>query len=161
MRAGQVIEIELPAQATLLPQPEIALDVLLERPDLVVVRKPAGMPTVPLDPAERGSLAAALIGRYPEMAKVGHRPREPGLIHRLDTNTSGLVVAARTGSSFDRLVAALREGRLEKRYLAVVAESGLPDQGVIDGPLGPDPHNRARVRVDEARDGYQIGRAHV
>ena len=128
-------------------EPEAALDVRLERPDVVVVDKPAGQPTAPLDALEPGSLASALLGRYPEMAGVGYRSREPGLLHRLDTRTSGLVIAARTVPAFECLRDALRARRLDKRYLAIVEAVGLPDAGVIERPLMPHPGGSGRVVV--------------
>src|SRR4030095_15265491 len=75
------------------------------------------------------------------------RAREPGLIHRLDTETSGLLVVARTDAAFGTLTRALRGGRITKRYLAIVAACDLPEAGVIDRALGPDPSRRGRVRV--------------
>lgn len=126
-------------------EPELALDVRLERPELVVVSKPAGMPTVPLAPGERGTLAAALLARYPEMRGVGYREREPGVIHRLDTLTSGLVVAARTERAFSALSEGLKSGALAKRYLAVVASPGFADSGTIEEWLATDASGRVRV----------------
>ena len=143
--SGATLEIELPSLAPVLPEPELALDVRLLREDLVVVHKPAGMPTVPLERGETGTLASALIARFPEMVGVGHRPREPGVIHRLDTQTSGLVVAARNAETFERLHAGLIEGRFDKRYLAVCEAAGLAREGTIDLPLCPDPEQYGRV----------------
>lgn len=143
--AGATLEIELPSLAVVLPEPELPLDVRLVREDVVVVYKPAGMATVPLERGERGTLASALIARFPEMVGIGHRPREPGVIHRLDTHTSGLVIAARDAETFERLHAGLSEGRLDKRYLAVCAAEGLPPEGTIDLPLCPDPEHYGRV----------------
>lgn len=145
--AGAELTVELSPQESIAAEPDAPLDVRLEMPELVVVSKPAGQATVPLDDAERGTLAGALIGRYPEMRSVGYRPREPGLLHRLDTQTSGLLVAARSARVFEHLRAELRAGRFEKRYLAVVSGDGLDDRGTIDAPIAPDRSNRKRVRV--------------
>jgi 23S rRNA pseudouridine1911/1915/1917 synthase len=97
----------------------------------------------------------ALIARYPEMCAVGWTEREPGLIHRLDTQTSGLLVAARNAESFRLLVGALRGGQLEKRYLALVLSANLPDEGLIDAALHPDPSRPGRVRVAADGGGYR------
>ncbi|HVZ34946.1 MAG TPA: pseudouridine synthase, partial [Polyangiaceae bacterium] len=130
------------------PEPELSLSIVLEREDLVIVDKPAGQPTAPLGDLERGSLAAALLARYPEMRGVGYRPREPGLLHRLDTRTSGLVVAARNEVAFAALRAALESHSLAKRYLAIVrVERELPRAGLIERSLGPDSSGSGRVRV--------------
>ncbi len=148
VQAGDVVLVVLddePEDA--IPEPEAALNVLLERTDLVIVDKPAGQPTAPLRPGERGTVANALVARYPEMAQVGFGAREPGLIHRLDNDTSGVLVAARTERAFEALVTALKEGRLDKRYLAVChdLDGMLPDQGTIEIPLAPHPKDRRRV----------------
>jgi 23S rRNA pseudouridine1911/1915/1917 synthase len=128
-------------------EPDLPLDVRLELPELLVVSKPAGMPTVPLAAGERGTLAGALVARYPELRGFGYRLREPGVVHRLDTLTSGLVVVARTADAFASLVQQLRLGKLRKRYLAVVRDAGLPSSGSIDLPLSPDARDHGRVQV--------------
>jgi 23S rRNA pseudouridine1911/1915/1917 synthase len=128
-----------------LPDPALPLVILMERDDVVVVDKPAGQPTAPLRNGEIGTLANALVARYPEMAKFGFSPREPGLVHRLDNDTSGVVVAARQEPAFRALTAALKQGKLDKRYLAVCHDNGLPERGDIDIPLAPHPKDRRRV----------------
>jgi 23S rRNA pseudouridine1911/1915/1917 synthase len=146
--AGEVVEIELDERAggsAAVPEPGAPLEVVLETPAVVVVEKPAGQPTAPLAPGERGTLANALLGRYPEMEGVGFSPREPGLCHRLDTGTSGLVLAARTREAFEAITRGLREGRIDKRYLVVCAAADLPESGTIDIPLAPHPKDRRRV----------------
>ena len=144
---GATLDIDLPSQTVVEPEPDAPLDVRLERPDLVVVHKPSGIATVPLRRGERGTVASALLGRYPEMLGIGHGPREPGVIHRLDTQTSGLIVAARNGPTFTELTEGLRAGRLAKRYLAVCESAGLSDTGEIDLALCPDPDEYGRVIV--------------
>jgi 23S rRNA pseudouridine1911/1915/1917 synthase len=127
------------------PDPTIPLHVILERDDLVVIDKPAGTPTVPLHPGEKGTIANALVARYPEMARIGFSPREPGLCHRLDTETSGLLLAARTVEAFGTLATALKEGRLDKRYLLICQVGDLPELGSIEVPLAPHPKDKKRV----------------
>jgi 23S rRNA pseudouridine1911/1915/1917 synthase len=144
--SGTAIELEIPGDRAE-PDPLAPLHVRLETGSIVVAHKPAGMPTAPLRPGELGTLANALVARYPEMAAVGQRPREPGLVHRLDTQTSGLLVAGRTADAFLRLSDALRKGALEKRYLAIVTRLDLPAEGTIDAALAPDPRRRGRVRA--------------
>jgi len=156
LRAGAKITLELEEPEALQPEPELPLDVRLEQPEFVVVNKPAGMPTAPLDTGERGTLCGALLARYPEMQGVGHRVREPGIVHRLDTQTSGLVLAARSAPAFTRLNLALEREELRKHYLAIVTAAGLPESGEISRSLAPDPAHPERVRVLEAgdRSGY-------
>ncbi len=141
---GQVIDA--PAE----PDPNAPLKVLLETPHVVVVDKPAGQPTAPLRPGESGTLVNALLGKYPELVPqgekvIGHSAREPGIVHRLDTETSGAVVAARTQEAFEELKSALREERLDKRYFLVCASEGLPDEGTIEFPLTNHPKDQRRV----------------
>jgi len=91
------------------------------------VDKPAGMASHPLRPGERGTLASGLLARYPEMAGVGYSPREPGIAHRLDRDTSGLLLAARDAETFGALQAELERGAIDKRYVALcVGELSAP-----------------------------------
>jgi 23S rRNA pseudouridine1911/1915/1917 synthase len=149
---GAKITVELDEPESLEPEPELPLDLRLERAELVIVNKPAGMPTAPLTTTERGTLCGALLARYPEMQGVGHRAREPGIVHRLDTQTSGLVLAARSAQAFTRMSQALSLEELQKRYLAVVSARGLAESGEISRALTPDPAHPERVRVLEAGD---------
>jgi 23S rRNA pseudouridine1911/1915/1917 synthase len=127
-RAGQRIaagdRVTVPEQAgpnVARAEPELELRVCYEDAHLIAVDKPAGMPCHPLRPGERGTLAGALLARYPELAGVGYSAAEPGIVHRLDTDTSGLVLAARDPLTFTRLRAQLEGEQLDKRYLALCA----------------------------------------
>lgn len=146
---GEVVSIEVAEvpspDAPATPTKDAPLVVRLERAEVIVVDKPAGQPTAPLRPGEIGTLANALVGRWPELAGVGYGPREPGLLHRLDTGTSGLVVVARSTPVFEILREALRDGRLRKRYLLVCASEGLPDTATIEHPLANHPKDSRRV----------------
>jgi 23S rRNA pseudouridine1911/1915/1917 synthase len=156
LHVGAKVTVELDEPDALEPEPELPLDLRLERAELVVVNKPAGMPTAPLTTAERGTLCGALLARYPEMQGVGHRVREPGIVHRLDTQTSGLVLAARSAKVFTSLIQALEREELKKHYLAVVSAVGLAESGEISRALAPDPAHPERVRVlaEGDRSGY-------
>jgi len=147
-RPGDVIAVDVEAGALeggALPDPEAPLLVVLETAQVVLVDKPAGQPSAPLEPGERGTLANALVARYPECAEIGFSAREPGLCHRLDTETSGLVLAARTREAFEVLTGAIKEERLDKRYLLVCSAKDLPESGTIEVPLAPHPKDRRRV----------------
>jgi 23S rRNA pseudouridine1911/1915/1917 synthase len=149
---GATISVELGEPEFLAAELELPLAVRLERPELVVVDKPAGMPSAPLKNSERGTLCGALLGRYPEMQGVGYRTREPGIVHRLDIQTSGLVLAARTEAAFACLTRALELEAIHKRYLALVSAIDLPETGEISRALAPDPAHPERVRVLEPGD---------
>src|SRR5262249_40298426 len=120
-----------------------ALAIAYEDEFFVAADKPAGMPAHPLRPGERGTLASALLGRYPEMAGVGYSAREPGILHRLDTETSGLMLAARDAGSFAALRAALTAHGIDKRYQALCEAPG-PKPGVYEAYLAA---KGARVQV--------------
>jgi 23S rRNA pseudouridine1911/1915/1917 synthase len=87
------------------------------------------------------------------MGAVGSNPLEPGLIHRLDNGTSGLLVAAKSQLAFDALKSALAQGAIDKQYLAVVVDNELPEEGRIDVALEPSPHNPRRVIAARSRSG--------
>lgn len=135
--AGALIEVTgAPARAPDLipaPQPELALAVLHEDAALVAVNKPAGVPSHPLRPGEAGTLASALVARYPGCATAGRDPREAGLAHRLDIDTSGVIVAARSRDAWDALRGAFAAGAVHKRYWALV--HGAPRGHGCDRPL--------------------------
>lgn len=143
---GQILEVDVEDTETgAVPDPDAPLAVVLETDRVLVLEKPAGQPTAPLEPGEKGALANALVARFPEVATCGFSAREPGLCHRLDTDTSGLVLAARDPEAFQSLTTALRDGRLDKRYLLLCSSKDLPEKGTIDIPLAPHPKDRRRV----------------
>jgi 23S rRNA pseudouridine1911/1915/1917 synthase len=126
--------------------PSLTLVILHEDEDVVVIDKPAGIATHPLEPTEIGTVANAVILKYPETAGVGFARREPGLLHRLDTDTSGVLVVARNQRSFDALRNASRDKKLYKRYVALV-EGTVPAEGRVDYPLVPHRKDPRRVEA--------------
>ncbi|MBL0218661.1 MAG: RluA family pseudouridine synthase [Myxococcales bacterium] len=117
------------------PDPVAAerLVVLLERPEVVVVAKPAGMPTQPLKAGELGTVASGIAHRWPECREIGDDPRDGGLVHRLDIGTSGALIAARSLEAYRELREAFGTGRVDKIYLAIV--DGRPVARESDAPL--------------------------
>lgn len=133
--AGARVEVTLESDDPRpVPQPELGLRILHLDPWLVAVDKPAGMPSHPLEPGERGTVVNALVARHPECGDASADPREGGLVHRLDTLTSGVLLAARTPEAWRALRTAFAERRVDKRYLAVVT-GPVADAGEIDLPL--------------------------
>ena len=133
--AGARVEVTLPDDDPRpVPQPELPLDVIHLDAQLVAVDKPSGMPSHPLEPGERGTLVNALVARHPECADASADPREGGLVHRLDTLTSGVLLAARTAEAWRALRDAFSGRQVDKRYLAVVT-GPIADEGEIDLPL--------------------------
>lgn len=161
VKAGDVITIEREepvGDPAAQPDPNVAIDVRFQSEQVLVVHKPARVPSAPVRPGERGTLANGLVAAFPELAGVGVDPREPGLVHRLDVETSGLVVVARTAAAWKELKEAMRRGEIEKRYLAVVApgagsaraasvraDGELPERGSVDYPLADHPKDDRRV----------------
>jgi 23S rRNA pseudouridine1911/1915/1917 synthase len=137
VRAGA--RVTLPAGLALVPNPALSLTILYEDAWLVAVDKPAGVPSLPLDPRERDTVANALVARFPDTAAVAG-----GLVHRLDTGTSGVLLAARSPDVWTAVRAAFRARTVDKRYLAVVAGTPPPET-TIDLPLSHDPADRRRM----------------
>jgi 23S rRNA pseudouridine1911/1915/1917 synthase len=137
VNAGDVIELSRSpvSGAALHPiaDPDVVLDVLLERAELVAVAKPAGIPSQPLRAGERGTVANGIAARWPECATIGDDPRDGGLVHRLDIGTSGVLVAARSDAAYRELRAAFGQGRVEKSYLAIT--DARPVSRECDAPL--------------------------
>ncbi|MBA3457549.1 MAG: RNA pseudouridine synthase [Deltaproteobacteria bacterium] len=118
-----------------LPDPVAAeqLVVLLERPELIVIAKPAGMPSQPLRAGELGTAANAVAHRWPECITIGDDPREGGLVHRLDIGTSGPLIVARTPETYRALREAFGQSLVDKLYLAIT--DGRPVSRECDAPL--------------------------
>jgi 23S rRNA pseudouridine1911/1915/1917 synthase len=143
LQQGDRIEVAgLVAESGPAPDASLALHVLYEDAFLVAVDKPGHVPSHALRAGETGTVVSALLARYPEMRTVGYRELEAGLLHRLDNETSGILLAARDASTFERLRSAHERGQIEKRYLALV--SGHPQPRVAHGYLRAD---RRKVRV--------------
>lgn len=121
--------------------------VLWQDENVVVVDKPAGMASTVLTGSKLDSVAAHLLEWYPEMNGIGYSPGDAGLIHRLDTDTSGVMVAAKTRAAFDELVGALRAGHLTKTYLAWTGAAPMVPSGVITSWLRSDPKHKRRMSV--------------
>lgn len=125
------------------PEPDLPVSVVHADERLVVLDKPGGMRAHALDPRQRGTVAAFLAAHFPETADLGDR-LSSGLAHRLDTGTSGLMLAARTPATFARLRAAFRAGEVTKRYLAIVAGTP-PARASVDTALSHDPGDHRRM----------------
>jgi 23S rRNA pseudouridine1911/1915/1917 synthase len=130
------------------PDPNVPIEVLLERTDIVVVNKPAGIPSQPLRAGELGTIANGIVHRYPECVEIGaasggNYNRDGGLVHRLDIGTSGVLVAARTAEAHRALRDAFGAGLVHKDYLALV--EARPVSRECDAPLA---QRGKRVIVD-------------
>ena len=153
LRAGARVEAEVPPPPpeTLTPEP-VALRVIFEDAHVLVVDKPAGMVTHPGAGRMTGTLAAAALHHAPEIAGVGG-PRRPGIVHRLDKGTSGLIVLAKTQAAYDSLTAQLARRTVSRRYLAIAQGRLSKEAGTVDVPIGRDPRSRVRMAVAAAGKG--------
>lgn len=145
---GQVclIDADVGTPAPLPPGP-LELTLLFENDHVVVIDKPPALASAALAGSTTDSVAAHLLARYPQMRDIGYSIWDAGLVHRLDTDTSGVVVAAKSRVVFEELVAALHTHRLSKSYLAWTATDPQPAHGVITSWLRSDPKHRQRMVV--------------
>lgn len=149
---GEVVAVTLPEPAPDEIQPDdIPLDIVYEDRDVIVIDKPAGMVVHPAPGHPRGTLANALVAHVPDLAVGGSQ--RPGIVHRLDKDTSGLIVAAKTDRGRTSLVGQWGSDSVEKRYLALVDGVVEADEATIDAPIGRDEKNRQRMAV--ARSGRE------
>jgi 23S rRNA pseudouridine1911/1915/1917 synthase len=151
LRIGQLISVSLPDEGEDVIEPEeIALHVVYEDQDIAVIDKPAGMVVHPGIAQERGTLVNALLARYPEMVDMQDDPRAEGrmgIVHRLDKETSGLMVTARHIDALANLMAQFKARTTEKIYIAMLERAPATPRGVIEAPIGRDPHQRKRMSV--------------
>jgi 23S rRNA pseudouridine1911/1915/1917 synthase len=153
LRGGERVAIEIPPPAaeTLEPEP-IALTIVHEDAGVLVIDKPAGMVVHPGAGHSRGTLAAAALAHAPGVAGVGG-PRRPGIVHRLDKDTSGLLVLAKTQAAYESLTAQLAARTMRRVYLSVVHGRVAANEGIVDKPIGRDPRDRTRMAVLPAGKG--------
>jgi 23S rRNA pseudouridine1911/1915/1917 synthase len=147
LQGGESIEVEIPPPPAdeLTPEP-IALTIVFEDEDVIVIDKPAGLVVHPGAGHAHGTLAAAVLAHAPGIGAVGST-RRPGIVHRLDKGTSGLLVMAKTAAAYDSLTAQLAARTVSRRYVAVVHGCLGTPEGVIDAPIGRNPHDRVRMAV--------------
>ena len=145
LEAGSVVEVELPAAARGLQAEPVTVRVAYEDEHLVVVDKPAGMTVHAGAGTSTGTLAAQLLGLG---AAGGDDPDRPGIVHRLDRDTSGLLVVARSEAAFAALQEAIRRREVERRYLALVRGRPRSRTGRIDAAIGRDRRDPTRRSLD-------------
>lgn len=157
---GQVIDVTGAPKVNELPGPEsMALDVCYADDDLVVLAKAAGMVVHPGAGHHHGTLVHGLLHRFPEIASIGD-PERPGIVHRLDRETSGLMVVARSELAYDALVHDLAARAVDRHYLALVWGTPEASRGLVDAPIGRSTRRRTRMAVRQggrdARTGFEV-----
>ncbi len=145
---GDLVRVELPAEEAPAPQPEaIPLSLLYEDAHLLVVNKPAGLVVHPGAGRAAGTLVNALLAHRPELAQRFPGTDRPGIVHRLDRDTSGVMVVAADADARRALLAQFKGRDVDKRYLALVYGEPQPGRGAIEAPIGRDPLHRTRMAV--------------
>ena len=140
-------------QIKLEPDFNIPLNIVYEDEDVIVINKQAGISVHPSINELSGTIANALIAKYPEIKNVGEDPVRPGIVHRLDKDTSGLLVVARNQKSFEFLKKEWQEGRVVKKYFALVWGCPKPESGKIESELVRSPKEfRKRIVVKPGRN---------
>jgi len=146
-KAGDIVEIFLPEEEQLQILPEaIPLDIIYEDEDLLIINKPQGLVVHPAAGNKQGTLVNALLHYYPPIKEVNEHLR-PGIVHRLDKDTSGLMVVAKNSMSFQKLGAQLKAYQVKRRYLALVYGRIAEDGGKIEAPIGRHPTDRKRMAI--------------
>ena len=153
---GDSVEVvEVREQATIAPNPQLTVEILFADSAVIVADKPPLMPCHPLRPDERATVMNAIVAAYPEVARVGDKPLEGGLVHRLDNGTSGGLIIARNHEALAALRESLRAGRIRRRYRALV--TGRIDEAIaIATPIAHHAKNPRKMVVIDRRAGSSV-----
>jgi 23S rRNA pseudouridine1911/1915/1917 synthase len=163
LKPGDLVSVEIPPPApSSLKAEAIPLSVVYEDADLLVVDKPAGMVVHPAPGHSGGTLVNALLAHVPGIELDMGDEARPGIVHRLDKDTSGLIVVAKNRAAHERLSRQMAERKVLKEYVAVVLGRPRQEAGVIDAPIARDPRDRQRMATVEggrpARTRYAVER---
>ena len=160
VRAGDVVDVTVPKPREVsMAAEDIPVPLVYQDDDIVVVDKPSGLAVHPGPGHPSGTLVNALLARCPGIEGVGGEIR-PGIVHRLDKDTSGLMVVAKNDAAHHHLSESLKNREVRKEYLALVEGELAEEEGVIDRPIGRHPRNRKKMAVvddgREARTRYRV-----
>ncbi len=155
VRGGEKLRVEIPPmEPSELEAEDVDLDVRFEDSDMIVLSKPAGMVVHPAHGHWSGTLVNALLGHADDLGTLAGEER-PGIVHRLDKDTSGLMLVAKNDESQAALSSAIRQRLVERRYLALVHGRIAPDTGLVDAPIGRHPKDPRKMWVTDARGSKQ------
>jgi len=147
LEAGQRVQVTLPPPEPTELEPEpMPLRIVYEDDDLLVVDKPAGLAVHPSPGHSSHTLVNAVLAHCPGLSAIGGEGR-PGIVHRLDKDTSGLIIVAKNDAAHLSLARQLKERQVEKTYLALVEGRVEPGEGVIDAPIARHPRHRKKMAV--------------
>lgn len=163
LRAGDEIQVNLahlPGRASQVKARSLPLEIIYEDEDLLVINKAPGMVVHPAPGHSDDTLVNALLAYYPEL-QVSETDQRPGIVHRLDRDTSGLLIVAKNARAQAALVGQMQRHEIVKRYLALVEGVIALDQGSIDAPIGRDPRHRQQMAIvatgsREARTHFRV-----
>lgn len=159
LEGGERVQVVLPeVKESDLQAQKIPLDILYEDDDLLAINKPAGMVVHPAPGHSEGTLVNAVLGYCPDLEGVGGE-RRPGIVHRLDKETSGIILVAKNDQALRHLQRQFKRRAVEKSYLALVEDHIQPPQALIDAPIGRDPNNRKQMAVIRPGSGHRKRRA--
>jgi len=162
LSTGDRVKVTIPPTPPSPLAPEaMPLKIVYEDADLLVIDKPAGLTVHPAPGHAGGTLINAILAHYPRLAEISPSAEgRPGIVHRLDKDTSGLMIVAKNRSAQLNLVNQFKARTVKKAYLVLVKGKLKPERGVIEAPLGRDPANRKKMAVvwegREARTVYQV-----
>lgn len=149
LRMGDEVTIEIPPAEELKAEPEnIQLDIYYEDRDVIVVNKPRGMVVHPAEGNNSGTLVNALLYHCDDLSGINGVLR-PGIVHRLDKDTSGLIMVAKNDNAHNSLAQQLKDRTVTRRYLALVHHNIKEEQGTVNAPIGRDPRDRQRMTVTD------------
>lgn len=155
VRAGDKVEIDLPsAQGVGLAAEDIPLDIRFEDDYMIVLSKQAGLVVHPAHGNRTGTLVNALMHHTTQLGTLQGEER-PGIVHRLDKDTTGLMMAAKTDDAQVALQEAIKVRSIDRRYLTLVHGWIAPDSGLIDAPLARDPRERMKIGISDREDAKQ------
>jgi 23S rRNA pseudouridine1911/1915/1917 synthase len=147
LEPGQRVTVDVPPPSPSRAEPEpIALDVIYEDADILAVNKPPRMTVHPAPAHSGGTLVNAILAHCDDLSGIGGVMR-PGIVHRLDRDTSGVILVAKNDAAHNALARQLKERTIEKTYIALVEGTPKPPQGAIDAPIARDPKQRQRMGV--------------
>jgi 23S rRNA pseudouridine1911/1915/1917 synthase len=148
LRGGEVVQVTLPQPDEVRIEPEaIDLKVVYEDDDLAVIDKPAGMVVHPGVGNETGTLVNAILARWPELTTMNDPDERRGIVHRLDKETSGLIVIAKHEAALADLMQQFQDRTVEKTYMALLERTPKTHNGRIDAPIGRNPKQRKQMAV--------------